>query len=126
MFIKRIAAVGGDTIRAIHHTRIQHEDREQGSDGSAAYAAADGDHAKQNEMIEGKIDQVRTMILPENYVFLLGDNTENSFDSRYWGPIPQDAILGKAVAVVFSICKYQVDGKIKCAIRWKRVGHSIK
>jgi hypothetical protein len=36
---------------------------------------------------------------PDEY-FLLGDNSGNSMDSRYWGPIPGEAILGKPIAIV--------------------------
>ncbi|MDR2472675.1 MAG: signal peptidase I, partial [Tannerella sp.] len=37
-----------------------------------------------------------------NAYFVLGDNRGNSIDSRYWGFVPQDAIIGKAVYVYFS------------------------
>ena len=40
-----------------------------------------------------------------NYYFMLGDNRHNSSDSRFWGFVPEDHILGKAVRVVFSTNK---------------------
>jgi signal peptidase I len=54
-----------------------------------------------------------------NYYWMMGDNRHNSADSRYWGYVPEDHIVGKAVFVWFSMDKNKTlfDGKI----RWNKL-----
>ncbi|MFV0506781.1 MAG: signal peptidase I [Bacteroidales bacterium] len=49
-----------------------------------------------------------------DYYWMMGDNRNNSLDSRYWGFVPEDHVVGKALVVVFS--KSAKDG-----VRFKRI-----
>ena len=50
-----------------------------------------------------------------DYYWMMGDNRHNSADSRYWGFVPEDHVVGRASAIVFS--KDADSGKI----RWNRI-----
>ena len=50
-----------------------------------------------------------------DYYFLMGDNRHSSLDSRFWGFVPEDHIVGRPVMVLVSF-----DGD-KGGIRWNRI-----
>ena len=54
-----------------------------------------------------------------NYYWMMGDNRHNSADSRYWGFVPEDHIVGKASLIIFSWDKDQKSFFKK--IRWNRM-----
>jgi len=62
--------------------------------------------------------QISNYTFLHNYYFMLGDNFYNSQDSRYWGFVPDDNLIGKAVQVLISLDPLE-KGINK--IRWKRL-----
>ena len=66
-------------------------------------------------IIDGK--EVTKYTFNQNYYFMMGDNRDNSLDSRYWGFVPEDHIVGKGFFIWLSIDKY---GSYFNKIRWKR------
>lgn len=56
----------------------------------------------------------------KNYYFVSGDNMANSQDSRYWGMLPEEYIVGKATRIWNSKEKYTDQ------IRWERILMQIK
>ncbi len=57
-----------------------------------------------------------------NYFFLMGDNRHNSADSRYWGFVPENHVVGEAVFIWLSLDK---EGKFFNKIRWERLFNVI-
>lgn len=58
----------------------------------------------------------------QDYFFMMGDNRHNSLDSRYWGFVPMDHIVGKAVLTWFSIDE---NKPFLSSIRWNRIFQKI-
>jgi signal peptidase I len=65
--------------------------------------------------IDGK--EVSKYTFKQNYYFMMGDNRHNSLDSRYWGFVPEDHIVGKAFFIWLSIDK---NADFINKIRWNR------
>ncbi len=60
----------------------------------------------------------KTYTFKMNYYFMMGDNRDNSADSRYWGFVPENHIVGKMVMV---LCSFNNEGSFFSRIRWKRM-----
>lgn len=77
----------------------------------------------QLEMRDGKIyingEQTEYYTFKMDYYWMQGDNRDRSLDSRYWGFVPEDHIVGRPVTVLISLDQERslMDGKI----RWNRI-----
>jgi signal peptidase I len=66
------------------------------------------------------------MQVPENQYFVMGDNRNNSQDSRYWGFVPRELIIGQALFVYFSCEGGTSFGSCITNPRFSRLGHVIQ
>jgi signal peptidase I len=85
--IKRVVAVGGDTVEA--------------KEGNVY---VNGEQIDEDYLEPGTpTDNLPLTTIPEGQVFVMGDNRTNSEDSRIFGPIDEDAIVGRAFIRVLPI-----------------------
>jgi len=73
--------------------------------------------------------QGKPMIVPEDQFFVMGDSRDNSEDSRFWGFVPRDLVIGRAMFVYWSCDRGASDGSMAGCItnpRLDRIGKMIK
>lgn len=75
-------------------------------------------------LIDG-IEQPTYQVM-HDYYFMMGDNRDDSVDSRYWGFVRDDLILGKAFIVYWSWDTDSDQGPFSKNIRWSRVGNVLR
>jgi signal peptidase I len=73
--------------------------------------------------VEGK-----TMIVPPENYFVMGDSRDNSEDSRFWGFVPRELVIGQAMFVYWSCDRGASNGTFGCLTnpRLSRIGKMIK
>ena len=85
--IKRVVAVGGDTLEA--------------RDGNVY---VNDELIEEPYLVDGTLtDNLPRQQIPEDFVFVMGDNRANSEDSRVFGPIDEDTIVGRAFVKVLPV-----------------------
>lgn len=88
-FIKRLVAFGGETVEIKNGTVYVNNKPLLDSVFSKVYYY--------NRGVFG--DETYKVTVPEGNYFVLGDNSASSQDSRYWGFVPKDNLLGKAILI---------------------------
>ena len=66
-------------------------------------------------------DNIEPIAVPEGMLFMMGDNRDDSHDSRFWGFLPEENIKGKALFLYWS-WNHDIPFKdIFHKVRWKRI-----
>jgi len=119
-FIKRVIGLPGETV-ALRNKRVFINDKPL-EEPYVHYLIPPGE--------EGELDldvrvQYGPVTVPEGHYFMMGDNRDNSQDSRYWGFLPKDYVKGKALFVYFSFGEEPGLAGLVSGVRWNRVFHQI-
>jgi len=103
--IKRVIAVDGDTVE-VRNKRLYINGQEM-PDPHASFS-------EPNVRTTKPRDNFGPVTVPQGKFFVMGDNRDQSYDSRYWGFADQRDVKGKATFIYFS------------GWRWNRIGHLLR
>lgn len=106
----------GDAIVLDSSNSILYERVIRSYENNPTYEVRDG-----KAYMDGK--QVSTYTFRQNYYFMMGDSRHNSADSRFWGFVPEDHIVGKALFTWMSLEPHETN--IFKKIRWSRLFRGI-
>jgi len=112
-FIKRVIGIAGDTVEV--RAKKVYINGKQVDDAHAHFAGYDPQAGG-----AGSGDEYGPKVVPENHVFVMGDNRDRSYDSRFWGYVSLDDVRGKAFLIYWSW-----DGSDRW-VRWERLGSLIR
>lgn len=89
-FIKRLVAVGGEAIEISNgNILIGGETIEAPPEMLKIYYYNRGGYGREEKVVK----------VPQDHYFVLGDNSDSSRDSRYWGFVPKENIIGRAIFI---------------------------
>jgi signal peptidase I len=116
-FVKRVIATEGDNV--VIRDKVVYVNGLKVEEGNARFA----DHG----IIPGNLserDNFGPITVPKDSYFAMGDNRDNSLDSRFWGFVKRDELIGRAVILYFSWDGG--SGDFLHRIRWERIAHVIR
>ena len=111
-FIKRVIGLPGDLLE-VRRQKVYINDKPY-KDAHARHT----DSVSESALVPR--DDFGPVLVPEGYVFVMGDNRENSQDSRYWGFLNTKKIRGKALMIYWSW------NKIENWVRFERFGKILE
>ena len=118
-FIKRVIGLPGETVELRNQTVLIN-----GQPLTEAYA-----HYLFPPAEEGQTGDIRRkygpVTVPESHFFMMGDNRDDSQDSRFWGFLPQSYVKGRALFIYWSFDVPDDGSSGGFAPRWGRLFHQI-
>ena len=118
-FIKRCVAVGGDTVEL--RSKMRYVNGELQEEPFVVHKDSTTYEDLPTMPASSRIrDNFGPFKVPPGTTFCLGDNRDNSLDSRFWGPVPLSYVKGRAVLIYWSYEAGRNDWQ------WRGFGHRIK
>ena len=113
-FIKRVVGVEGDIIE-LKDKKLYLNGKFENSENHAIYT----DPFVISKKFSNR-DNLGPITVPKDSFFVMGDNRDNSHDSRFWGFVNSRSVRGKAFIIYWSW------NKEKFGVRWNRIGDFLK
>jgi len=114
-FVKRVIGVPGDRVMLVNKQVVVNGVRLKEPYAHFSRPADDlfRDNFPRLDVLSGptpewwvllrKLVEDGQLIVPEGHYFVMGDNRDNSYDSRYWGFVPQANIIGRPLVIYWSV-----------------------
>jgi signal peptidase I len=99
-FIKRCMALPGDTIAS--EDKVLFINGRQVDDSGYVFHTDPEILSRRDYLQRGSRDTFGPQVVPEAQYFCMGDNRDNSNDSRFWGPVPRENVKGRAFMIYWS------------------------
>ena len=106
--VKRVVAIAGDTVSLSNNTLTVNDEHaviQRGNHYVFQERIGDSQRSIQLLPVKGARSSFNEVVVPDKHVLVMGDNRNNSVDSRYYGFIPVEEIQGQATRVAFSLDK---------------------
>jgi signal peptidase I len=136
-YIKRVVGIPGDRV-LYKDKRLYINGRPMEQSDPRSYAGSGdltGEISQVTENLDGvsheillsdRPDRAVEITVPEGHYFVMGDNRDHSNDSRYWGYVPDQNLVGRAFLVWFSWDHTDRPEWFWQRIVWNRIGNTIR
>ncbi len=131
--VKRVVGLPGDEIRVdekgfvqVNDTPFVYQELESDDSGLRAFQEDNGEKRYRVQFSEGLRDSPFSAEVPEGHLFMMGDNRHFSADSRSWGSLPLERIMGKLVMIWISCEESESYSSFLCAFKDLRTDRIFK
>jgi signal peptidase I len=118
-FIKRVVAIPGDTVEV--KDGLLYLNGSKADDPHAHFELTPNQRMSTSER-----DYFGPFKVPSDQYFMMGDNRDRSYDSRFWGPVSRDAIEGRAMFIYWSCANDTSALSCFYDVRWSRLFHLVR